>query len=30
MVLLSSSRGRRGAGGIYAGYFEVISCLKMW
>lgn len=27
--LLSGSRGSNGCGGVYAGYFEVISCLKM-
>lgn len=24
--LLSGSRGSNGAGGVYAGYFDVISC----
>lgn len=30
MELLSGSSGSNGGGGVYAGYFEVISCRKMW
>jgi len=28
--LLSGSRGISGGGGVYAGYFDVISWRKMW
>jgi hypothetical protein len=28
--LLSGSRGINGGGGIYAGYFDIISWRKMW
>lgn len=30
MELLSGSRGKSGGGGVYAGYFDVISWRKMW